>query len=508
MHVRFIMEAPDASLMVSPETSVHVLSWLRRRRDGNFVTVVGPDGEWLGAVPTSAAVTADDRTLAEVMARHPAAPRLCPDDTLDTARAVSRDFPTWSTLPVVKGQRLVGVLRTADLPDLMPTPAAPWEIAPEVLHHELVRSMFSGFLLVDAGGVVRQINPRGAEILGVSEAEVVGRPYYTVAEQLFSHMSIYLGYSAVPRILAGQADRETVATRLQNGRQVLFNGAAIHDQGRLVGVLVTFSDVTAMAEAEQRARHEAEEAEKAFGLTLPNSKVEAKLKSSPEYQDTFDPETGLAVVTAVIRDGTYRHVVNGLRIMAELHALGLFQLVGIDKDTLVSAFIFHDLGKEQPQLAVGQTFRPQDTFEPSRQHANRSADFAAKYYHVSQDVEWLIRHHHTPWDQLPEQFPADLVPMLRIMKLVDGLSAGLTRRLATVGPFQLTGTVLTIHEHNRDARYRRCYQLAIFSGRESPVSDEPGQGPTLGDPARWADADRPVIMPRTVPDAIGPLKRP
>lgn len=507
MHVRFIMEPPDSSFAASPDTSVHVLPWLLRRRDGGFVAVVGPRGEWLGAVPTGVAVAAQDHTLADVMARQPAAPHLHPDDTLDTARALVGSFPSWSTIPVVEDHRLAGVLRAADLADLDPAPAAPWEISSDVLHRELVRSMFSGFLLIDAHGVVRQMNPRGAEILEVPEEEIVGQPYYVVAEYLFSHMSIYLGHSAVPRILAGHSDRETVAARLTNGREVLFNGAAVRDQGRLVGVLVTFSDVTALAQAERRARHEADEAEKAFGLTLPNSKVETKLKSSPEFQDIFDPDTGLARVTAVIEDGTYRHVVNGLRVMAELHSLGLFQLVGIDKDTLVSAFIFHDIGKEQPSLVIGQTFRPTDTFEASHRHAERSADFAAKYYHVGQDVELLIRHHHTPVDKLPSQFPASLVPMLRIMKLVDGLSAGLTRRLATVGPFQLSGSTLTIHEHNRDARYHRCYQLAIFSGRETPVTDEGGEGPTLGDPSALVGADTRTILPRMVPEPPAPSRR-
>lgn len=89
---------------------------------------------------------------------------------------------------------------------------------------------------------------------------------------------------------------------------------------------------------------------------------------------------GTATVTAVIPDATYRPVING---MAELHTLGRFQ----------------------------------------RWHPERSADRALQYYRVSDDVAALIHHHDTPLSDLPEEFPAALVPMLRIMQLVGALSA-------------------------------------------------------------------------------------
>ncbi len=169
----------------------------------------------------------------------------------------------------------------------------------------------------------------------------------------------------------------------------------------------------------------------------------------------YDPETGTATVVGVIPDGTYRHVINGLRIMAELKTLGLFQLVGLDKDTMAQAFIFHDLGKEQPQLQVGERFAPQEVFEPSPLHAERSADWAVRDYHVSPDVEWLVRYHHTPEEDLPETFPAALKPMWRLLRIVDGLSAGMTRRQAKIAPITRNGTTLTICEESVDQRYRR-----------------------------------------------------
>lgn len=479
MRVGFIMEEPDPALVTEPDTPVDVLAWMLRRDAGSFVAVVDSERQWLGAV--RAKNWRPGQTLQDIMTPKERVPQLDPDDTLDAARRLAARFEDWPIIPVIRGTTLVGALRVADLPDEAPTPLPDWSVPVEVLQQQLVAAMFSGLLLLDPEGRVRLLNPRGGEILGADPAALLGRPYAEVAQYMFPHMSQYLSQSVVPRVLANKVERQTVTLPLVNGRDVLFHVSAVRDQRRLVAVLITFADVTQLHEAERRARHEAEEAEKAFGLTLPNSKVEAKLKSSPEFQDIFDAASGTATVTAVIPDGTYRHVINGLRIMAELNTLGLFQLVGLDKDTLVSAFIFHDLGKEQPRLALGQKFRPADTFEPSRRHAERSADWAVKYYHVPDDVAALIRHHHTPLADLPAEFPTALIPMLRIMQLVDGLSAGLTRRLSAVGPFQLEGTSLTVREYNRDSRYHRSYRLAVLSGREQILHELNPDPPLLGD---------------------------
>lgn len=485
MHVRFVMEEPPPGARVSPTTSRGVVEWRLRQAATGFLGVVDAEERWRGAITEEGLTTELSVGLMDGVEDPDAVPVVHPDDTLGVARDVVARFPGWITVPVLADGRWVGIVRVADLDaDRVPTPA-PWPFEFDALHETLIHAMFSGLFILDAQGVVRILNPRGADILGVAADQVVGRPYVELAEYIFPHMADYLASSLVPQLLSGALDHDTIDLTLVNGREVQFQGSAVRLGGRLRGVVATFSDVTALRRAEQQARREADEAEKAFGLTLPNSKVETKLKGSPEYQDVYDPASGLATVKAVVPDGTYRHVINGLRIMAELHAIGLFQLVGVDKDTLVSAFIFHDVGKEQPRLRVGEQFRPRDTFEPSRHHAERSADWALKYYNVSPDAALLIRHHHTPDDDLPPDFPTALRPMLRVMKLVDGLSAGLTRRLAAVGPFELVGTELTVREYNRDARYHRVYRLALLSGRETPLHEEHPPTPTLGDPDSW-----------------------
>lgn len=473
MQVRFVMDTHPRT--VHCEELGEAAQWLCAIHPEDVVCVTENDGRLLGVLPGFAGTQAGGPTqLGEGMISRQALPEVGPTTEVGEVEQWFLDHPEWPALPVVDGERLVGVVRRGAL-RVHPTQADPAAPPPplELLTRRVIETMMSGALVVDSQGVVRLLNPAGAAILGVSADLVVGRPYEELAQWIFPHMLDYLRISAIPQVMRGRTVEGERRVRLLNGRHALFRYAALHEGERFLGVVVTFMDVTDYVNAEAKAQAEAEEVEKAFGLTLPNSKVEAKLKSSPEYQDIYDPTTGRATVTQVIPDGTYRHVINGLRILAELHAVGLFQLVGMDKDTMVRAFIFHDVGKEQPVLQVGQEFVPQEAFEPSHLHAYRSADWARKYYRVSEDVEWIIRYHHTPETKLPPDFPPPLLPMLRVFQVVDGLSAGITRRKARIAPLRLEGTHLLIHEDNMDRRYHRHYRLAIYSGS---ITDLPAPG--------------------------------
>src|SRR5690606_15464586 len=137
-------------------------------------------------------------------------------------------------------------------------------------------------------------------------------------------------------------------------------------------------------------------------------------------------------ITEVIPDGTYRHVVNALKVAADLNRQGVFHQVAIDKDTLVQAILFHDLGKVQPRLQVGDRVDPAQVFEPSKLHAARSADMAANSYNGPEQAPWLTRYQHHAEDDLPPELPRHLLPRLRLRRLVDGLSASTTRRAGSV----------------------------------------------------------------------------
>lgn len=472
MTVQFLMETTCPTARTDEPGLV--AAWRLRTAPDRVLFVTDADGRLVGAVRGPEEQVRRSPVVADAMHPVDVLPLVSVEDDREQLMQAFDRHREWDLLPVVdESRRLRGVVRRVALEPYL-RPGATEAASLEPLWRALPEAVFTGVMVIDSAGRVRFLNRHGAELLGVDAARVVNEPYESVAEAIFSHVGAYLAESAVPRVLLGleapQGERELT---VRNGRRLLFKYAAVKDDGRLSGILVTFMDVGPIRAAEAAALAYADELEKAFALTLPNSKVEAKLKTSPEYRDVYDPATGRAVVTGVIPDGTYRHVVNGLRLLAELNALGVFQLPGMDKDTLVQAFIFHDVGKEQPVLHVGETFVPQETFEPSHLHAQRSADWARKYYGVSPDVEALIRYHHTPEANLPPDFPDPLRPMFRIFKLVDGLSAGLTRRAARHDPFVLDGSRLEVREHNTDARYDRAYRLWLYNGREEPLDGSP-----------------------------------
>jgi len=179
----------------------------------------------------------------------------------------------------------------------------------------------------------------------------------------------------------------------------------------------------------------------------------------------FNAVNGLIEVTEVIEDGGYHHVVNALKVLADLNEKGMMKLLGIDKDILVQALIFHDLGKSQPVLNVGQIADPKQVFEPSMMHALRSADIVEKYYHKPKDVVTLIRYHHHGEDQLPADFPSHLLPMFRLLQIIDGLSAGLTRRNGRIG-FRVNGSRVTIVENNGHPAYNRTMEVDLYTGQK------------------------------------------
>ncbi len=448
------------------DDNVAVARWLLRSGACSEIYVLDASDRLVGSVRDDGQEWQDGLTLADVLV--PAGPETIthPDADIKELEAIFRARPSWQSVAVVENDTILGVVHRGVMARVdARDPTAPNEEGvPASLYPQLLDAMESGIFVVDERGIVRLLNRYGADLLGVDRSTVQGRSYEELAQYIFPHMLDYLRISAVPGAIAAGARAGERQVQVASGREILFKFGALTGSEWRRGVVVTFVDVTALKGAEAESRERASEAERAFGLTLPNSKVESKLRSSVEYQDVFDPKTGRAVVVRIIPDGTYRHVINGLRIMADLKELGVFQLVGIDKDTVVQAFIFHDLGKEQPRLEVGQEFLPTSTFEPGHLHAARSAEWALREYRVSPEAALLVRHHHTEEPNLPDSFPVALKPMYRLIRLVDGLSASVTRRNGLVTLVRLEGSMLEVHEDNRDERYDRRYRISLYTG--------------------------------------------
>lgn len=206
------------------------------------------------------------------------------------------------------------------------------------------------------------------------------------------------------------------------------------------------------------------ELDEAFALTIPNSRLEKKLKHTKEFKDRYIKETGKIEIIDVIHDGTYRHVVNALKVAADLHSKGVMSVIGFDKDVLVKTIIFHDIGKSQPALKVGDMVYPKEIFEDGKLHAERSAELALANYAqdgINEDIYNLIKYHHHNERELPQDFPTHLLPMYRLFRIIDGISAGLTRRGNTI-TFDLIGSVLYIKEHSQNPNYRKYYSIDLY----------------------------------------------
>ncbi len=310
------------------------------------------------------------------------------------------------------------------------------------------------------------VNPVFEAHFGTTAEAAIGRSFEEVVGPFFSPSYAEYGASnPVSRVLRTGDPVLATERGTLDGRTFLTSCIPLPDGS----VLCNFTDITAQKREEHRTELAMRELDQAFALMLPNSKVERKLKSSPEYRDVWDPETHRIEITEVITDGTYQHVINALKVASDLKRVGAMDGLGIDKDRVVQAMIYHDLGKIQPHLVVGDVVDPAEAFEPSKLHAARSADFAAAGYLHDEDTLALIRFHHHSERELPPSFPPRLLPMLRLVQLIDGLSAAVTRKSAHL-EVMMDGPVIVIRETNPHARYNGVHRVDLFSGERGFIA--------------------------------------
>jgi hypothetical protein len=206
-----------------------------------------------------------------------------------------------------------------------------------------------------------------------------------------------------------------------------------------------------------------EELSHAFRVMLPNVLIEKRLKAIPEYIDLYDHNTGFIEIVDIIPDGAYRHVINCLKIISELHEKGIFDIPGVDRNTVVLALIVHDLGKKQPKLNIGDIIDPKASFTSGKIHAQESAKLIAEFLAISQATMLLVRYHHHDESELPADFPVSLLPMLRIVRLVDGLSAGITRRGAEIN-LTIEETSIIVYEKSSNLIRNGIRELNLVTG--------------------------------------------
>jgi len=333
-----------------------------------------------------------------------------------------------------------------------------------LLLEPIAEAMDGALVLLGPALEVVFMNHSARQILGLKNELCIGRPFFehfhswTLPEDTQNTV-----LHAVLR--SGQPQRH-LSRMTPDGRSLSVNIVPIQVGDALPGVLITAEDVTHLMDLEQ-------ELDLAFALTLPNSKVEYRLKSVPEYKDHFDSATGTIVVTGVIEDGGYRHVVNCLKLFSQLTAHGVTRLIGIEKDDLVQVFVYHDLGKSQPPLRIGDVVDPKVAFEQGKLHADRSADIAKHLYGQKDEIVEIIRYHHHSEAELPDSFPKRLLPMFRLFQIIDGTSAAITRGGVDVD-FKVVDCTVEVCEVNHRPAYNGTRRINLYTGeREWIPSDTP-----------------------------------
>ena len=312
----------------------------------------------------------------------------------------------------------------------------------ERLYWQALEEAPLGIALFDERGETAYVNKAARDVLACIETEK--RNSFDTG-----------GFEDSIVIEAGQRRLRIQATRCDIG---------VHGESSRTSRLLVFTDVTAehaLITSMERAR---QETEMALSITLPDIRVVDRLRSIPEYRDEAWGDPGQVRITERVPNGTYLHVINILRLIAETFRQGLMDLPGIDKDTAVNFAIFHDLAKVQPELEIGSVIDPRTTFEPGYLHAQRGADLAEKFYKVPKGAAELIRYHHHSEEELPKEFPRALLPMHRYIRLLDGLSAAITRRNAEVS-IVVNGSKLIVTESNNPVPwYNRRFAFDLYTG--------------------------------------------
>lgn len=192
-----------------------------------------------------------------------------------------------------------------------------------------------------------------------------------------------------------------------------------------------------------------DELNEAFSLTIPDNRLEKKLKTTPLYQGRYIANDGYFEVINVIDGGLYTYTINCLKLAADLKNHNLFNLIGLDKNTLVQTILFHTNAKTQPILQEGDIVKYDEFFETPKEEALRSATFAKHYYNINDDIYNIIKYHQHFESELEDDFPKQLLPSLRLFKMISILAFDTTTdNCNNTYTFELKGFILYIKKHN------------------------------------------------------------
>jgi diguanylate cyclase (GGDEF)-like protein/PAS domain S-box-containing protein len=132
------------------------------------------------------------------------------------------------------------------------------------LGRSILAHLQEGVVVVDTDTRVVTANAAAAELLGMEQDDLVGRPLSGVPVDLLDDKGRLLGPDRLPlyRALRGDEVRECVVRFVRDDGSLLWveinANPLVDDDGRLYGAVASYDDVTVRVERDRRTRHEAD----------------------------------------------------------------------------------------------------------------------------------------------------------------------------------------------------------------------------------------------------------
>jgi len=123
-------------------------------------------------------------------------------------------------------------------------------------NEDIVQSMSEGIVVEDAEGYFTFVNPAAARLLGYEPGELIGQHWTAVVPP--GHQPIV--QAADQRRERGESDQYELEVLCRDGARapVLISGSPRFEEGRFVGTLAVFTDITALKQAEEALRRSEE----------------------------------------------------------------------------------------------------------------------------------------------------------------------------------------------------------------------------------------------------------
>lgn len=168
----------------------------------------------------------------------------------------------------------------------------------------------------------------------------------------------------------------------------------------------------------------------------------SKIYTQKESVDIYDETNKTFRVGEILETGTRDHIQLTIDILDVLNNKGAIKehMYPIFK----LALLLHDTGKISPDIYVGQEIT-RTTFEASENHAFRSERIAKEVFNITDKrILFLIKYHHTREDIIEEEMRGIGLDIndLRMMKIIDGLAAGIHRKHKDIDIHHEDGKIL------------------------------------------------------------------